>query len=89
VQPPTGGEPTKVVKAKVRSARIVRRSGKRFMRITLSKATKSRVRVRVVWRDRRKHTVRRLTFTLRTGRTTTLKTKVPSRVRTLRASVLS
>jgi hypothetical protein len=89
-QPPIGGSgPAKVVKAKVRSARIIRRSGKRYMRITLSKATKTKVRVRIVWRDRRKHTVRRLTVTLRTGRTTTLKTRVPSRVRTLRASVLS
>ena len=59
------------------------------MRITLSKATKTKVRVRILLRDRRKHTIRRLTVTLRTGRTTTLKTRVSRRVRSVRASVLS
>jgi hypothetical protein len=41
-----------------------------------------------VLRDRRKHTVAKITRTLRTGRTTTLSVRVPKRVRSVRASVL-
>jgi hypothetical protein len=58
-----------------------------MVRVTVARWTKARVRVRIVLRDRRRHTVRRFTVTVRTGRTTTLKTRVPARVRSVRASV--
>ena len=67
--------------------RLVRRSGKRLVRVTVARWTKARVRVRIVLRDRRKHTVRRFTATVRTGRTTTLKARVPARARSVAASV--
>jgi hypothetical protein len=70
------------------TAKLVRRSGRLRIRITLGRSSRARVKVRIVLRDRRKHTVRRLTVTLRTGRTTTLKMRVPKRVRSVRASVL-
>jgi hypothetical protein len=69
-------------------AKLVRRSGRLRIRITLGRSSRARVKVRVTLRDRRKHAVRRLTVTLRTGRTTTLKARVPKRVRSIRASVL-
>jgi hypothetical protein len=69
-------------------AKLVRRSGRLRIRITVGKSSRTRVKVRLVLRDRRKHTVRKLTVTLRTGRTTTLKTRVPRRVRSVRASLL-
>jgi galactose oxidase-like protein len=70
------------------TAKLVRRSGRLRIRITLGKSSRARVKVRIVLRDRHKHTVRKLTATLRTGHTTTLNTRVPSRVRSIRASVL-
>jgi Galactose oxidase-like, Early set domain len=77
---------TKATKPKVR-VRLIRRSGKRFVRVTVARWTKSRVRLRIVLRDRRRHTVRRFTATVRTGRTTTLKARVPGRARSVAASV--
>jgi hypothetical protein len=70
------------------TAKLVRRSGRLHVRITLGRSSRVRVKVRVVMRDRRKHSVRKLTVTLRTGRTTTLNARVPKRVRSIRASVL-
>ncbi len=90
---PAGGTPpaatppaAKATKPKVR-VRLVRRSGKRLVRVTVARWTKKRVRLRIVLRDRRKHTVRRFTATVRTGRTTTLKARVPARARSVAASV--
>jgi hypothetical protein len=70
------------------TAKLVRRGGRLRIRITLGKSSRAKVKIRIVLRDRRKHTVRKLTATLRTGRTTTLSTRVPKRVRSIRASVL-
>jgi hypothetical protein len=70
------------------TAKLVRRSGRLRIRITLGRSSRARVKVRIVLRDRRKHTVRRLTVTLRTGHTTTLNARVPKRVRSVRASLL-
>jgi Galactose oxidase-like, Early set domain len=70
------------------TAKLVRRSGRLHVRITLGRSSRARVKVRIAMRDRRRHTVRRLTVTLRTGRTTTLNARVPKRVRSIRASVL-
>jgi Domain of unknown function (DUF1929) len=91
--PPGGNPPSatppvtkKATKPTVR-VRLIRRSGRRMVRVTVARWTKARVRVRIVLRDRRRHTVRRFTVTVRTGRTTTLKTRVPARVRSVRASV--
>jgi hypothetical protein len=83
--PPAATRPT-AKKPRVR-VRLVRRSGKRLVRVTVSRWTKARVRVRIVLRDRRRHTVRRFTVSVRTGRSTTLKARVPARVRSVRASV--
>jgi hypothetical protein len=83
--PPAATRPT-AKKPRVR-VRLVRRSGKRLVRVTVSRWTKARVRVRIVLRDRKRHAVRRFTVTVRTGRTTTLKARVPTRVRSVRASV--
>jgi hypothetical protein len=88
--PPGGGTPPTPARAakkpKVR-VRLIRRSHKRYVRVTVARWTKTKVRVRITLRDRRKHTVRRFTVTIRTGRTTTLKARVPSRARSVVASV--
>ena len=65
-----------------------RRAGRLRVRITLGRSSRAKVKVRILMRDRRRHTVRKLTVTLRTGRTTTLNARVPKRVRSIRASVL-
>jgi hypothetical protein len=70
------------------TARLVRRSGRLRIRITLGPSSRTRVKVRILLRDRRKRTVAKITRTLRTGRTTTLNVRVPARVRSVRASVL-
>jgi hypothetical protein len=85
--PPPAAKKTLPRKPKV-TAKLVRRSGRLRIRITLGKSSRARVKVRIVLRDRRKHTVAKFTRTLRTGRTTTLSVRVPKRVRSVRASVL-
>jgi Domain of unknown function (DUF1929)/Glyoxal oxidase N-terminus len=92
ITPPSTTQPPIGKKALPRkpkvTAKLTRRSGRLRIRITLGRSSRARVRVRIVMRDRRRHTVRKITATLRTGRTTTLKTHVPRRVRSIRASVL-
>ena len=41
--------------------RLIRRDGRRLVRVTVGRWTKARMRVRIVLRDRRRHTVRRFT----------------------------
>ena len=87
---PTPAPPT--VKPAVRkptaTARIVRRRGKRRIRVTVGRSSRLTVRATLLLRDRRGHTRRRVAVTLRTGRSTVLtKLRVARAVRTVRVRI--
>jgi hypothetical protein len=86
-QTTTPAAPAKLAKKPTVKVRLIHRGHRRLVRVTVGRWTKARVRIRITLRDRKRHTVRRFTVTVRTGRTTTLKARVPSRVRSVRASV--
>jgi hypothetical protein len=69
-------------------ARIVRRRGKRRIRVTVGRSARLTVRATLLLRDRRGHTRRRLAVILRTGRSTVLtKVRVGRAVRAVRVRI--
>jgi hypothetical protein len=89
---PTAAPAPPVVKPAVRrpaaKARIVRRRGKRRIRVTLGRSARLTVRATLLLRDGRGHTRRRLTVTLRTGRSTVLtKVRLGRAVRAVRVRI--
>ena len=89
---PTATPAPTTVKPAVRKptarARIVRRSGKRRIRVTVGRSARLTVRATLLLRDRRGHTRRRVAVTLRTGRSTVLtKLRIARAVRTVRVRI--
>jgi hypothetical protein len=71
-------------------AKLVWRAHKRVVQLRVARSTARSVRVRLTMRNRRHHAIRQVLVTVRTGRTTTLRSlHVPQRTRSLKASVRS
>ena len=76
------------VRAPTAKARIVRRHGKRRIRVTVGRSVRLTVRATLLLRDRRGHTRRRVVVTVRTGRSTVLtKLRVGRAVRAVRVRI--
>jgi hypothetical protein len=68
---------------------VVRRWGRRVLRVTIAASPVRRVRVRLLLEDRRDRIPRRATRSLRTGRTTYLaRPKVTASITSVRVRVL-
>jgi hypothetical protein len=76
------------VKLPTAKARIVRYKGHRRVKVTIGRSTRLTVRTTVMLRDKRGRTRKRVTVTLRTGRSTVLKKlRVARKVRSVRVRI--
>ena len=87
--PAPPAQPSKPKLPKVR-ARVVHRNHHRYVELRVAKASKPRARIRLRLLNRHHHTRRQLTVTVRTGRTTILRSRPLARqVRSVKATVRS